>query len=74
VKIGVCSANSGPYTTREAMFELAEAAEAAGTCVTAAWPASFTTSLRHWSICNEPDLEKEESMRDYLERNAFAIM
>jgi probable F420-dependent oxidoreductase len=30
VKIGVCSANSGPYTTREMLLELAEGAEAVG--------------------------------------------
>jgi probable F420-dependent oxidoreductase len=30
VKIGVCSANSGPYTTRETLAELARLAEASG--------------------------------------------
>lgn len=30
MKIGVCSANSGPYTTREILIELAQSAEAVG--------------------------------------------
>jgi hypothetical protein len=30
VKIGVCSANSGPYTTRDRLLELADAAEVVG--------------------------------------------
>ena len=30
MKIGVCSANSGPYTTRDTLVELAERAENVG--------------------------------------------